>query len=109
LPEQTTAQEAAGGVGDYDLLEGVQVHLITAYNVPPAKCDAGGRMSLSDQRSRIALHTNWKCQALAVLLGGLPSKRGLVSSSNSSSSSARQVDWKNRPQPDPALVAAVSP
>jgi hypothetical protein len=38
----------------------VQVHPITAYNVPPAKCVAGGRMSLSDQRSRIALHTNWE-------------------------------------------------
>jgi acetyl esterase/lipase len=99
FPEKTTPQEAEE---DYDLLEGVQDHPITAYNVPPVKRATGGWMSLSDPRSRIALHMNWKGQALPVLLGGLPNKKGAVGS-------AGHVDWKNRPQPDPAQVAAVSP
>jgi acetyl esterase/lipase len=101
FPEKTTVQEAAA---DYDLLEGVQSHPITAYNVPAAQRAAGGWMSLSDPRSRIALHMNWKGQALPVLLGGLPSKKGFIVGG-----AGDEVDWKNRPQPDDVQVAAVSP
>nr|UWV21351.1 polyketide synthase 19 [Chaetomium globosum] len=96
FPEETTEREA--GV-EYDLLEGVRDGAITAYNVPAAQRATGGWMSLEDPRSRIALHMNWKGQALPVLLGGLPSK----------GKAGEGVDWKNRPQPSDEEVAAVSP
>lgn len=88
---------------DYDLLEGVKENPITSYNVPADKRAAGGWMSTSDSRSRIALHMNWRGQALPVLLGGLPSKI------QSSASSSSLESWLSLPQPDPAQVASVSP
>ncbi|KAL3470338.1 hypothetical protein BJX99DRAFT_267529 [Aspergillus californicus] len=53
----------------YNVLEGVQKHPITAYNVPSA---VGGWMAPEDPRSRIVLHMNWRGQCLPVLLRGLP-------------------------------------
>ncbi|GAB1316607.1 S-adenosyl-L-methionine-dependent N-methyltransferase [Madurella fahalii] len=91
-PEGTTPEQAAE---EYDLLEGIQERPITAYNLPAS----GMWMSTTDPRSRIVLHMNWKGQALPTLLGGLPSKKAAPAG----------FDWKNRPQPDPAQIAAVSP
>lgn len=58
----------------YDLLQGVAEKPITEYNIPKDKANVGGWMNLEDPRSRIVLHMNWKGQAPAVLLSGLPSK-----------------------------------
>lgn len=74
FPERTGPAEAEG---DYDLLEGVRDRPIVGYNVPPEKRATGGWMSMTDPRSRIALHMSWKGQALATLLDGLPSKKQL--------------------------------
>ncbi|RDW93187.1 non-reducing polyketide synthase spyA [Aspergillus mulundensis] len=92
----------------YDILEGVQDHPITAYNIPAQKRvdgPAGGWMSLSDARSRIALHMNWRGQALPVLLNGLPSKNKL----SSENMEYDAQDWLSLPQPDLERVRAVSP
>ncbi|KAJ5825721.1 hypothetical protein N7474_002859 [Penicillium riverlandense] len=89
----------------YDLLEGVKEHPITGYNVPAHKGATGGWMSLSDPRSRIALHMNWKGQALPVLLNGLPSKKGLLDAGDSAST----TNWLDLPQPSMDRVRAVSP
>ncbi|KAL4903516.1 hypothetical protein BDW74DRAFT_179932 [Aspergillus multicolor] len=92
----------------YDLLEGVQDYPITAYNVPAQERvdgPAGGWMSLSDARSRIALHMNWRGQALPVLLNGLPSKNKL----SSEKKQYNAQDWLSLPQPDLEQVRAVSP
>ena len=59
-------------------------------------------MSPSDPRSRIALHMNWKGQALPVLLNGLPS----VAQANSKSDG---TDWKCLPMPPLEKIVAVSP
>ncbi|KAL3493898.1 hypothetical protein BJX62DRAFT_234754 [Aspergillus germanicus] len=56
----------------YNLLEGVQKHPITAYNVPSSAHAVGGWMAPQDPRSRIVLHMNWKGQFMPVLLHGLP-------------------------------------
>lgn len=97
-PEKTTPEQAAQ---DYDILECVHDQPITAYNVVPTTeaRATGGWMSLSDPRSRLVLHMNWKGQALPTLLGGLPTKKAAPA----------DFDWRNRPQPDPAQVAAISP
>ncbi|KAJ5604418.1 hypothetical protein N7510_009572 [Penicillium lagena] len=89
----------------YDLLEGVQEHPITGYNVPAYKGATGGWMSLSDPRSRIALHMNWKGQALPVLLNGLPSKKKLLDDGDDASS----TNWLDLPQPSMDRVRALSP
>ncbi|KAL5047460.1 Alpha/Beta hydrolase protein [Aspergillus fruticulosus] len=92
----------------YDLLAGVQDHSITAYNVPAHKRadgPAGGWMSLSDARSRIALHMNWKGQTLPVLLDALPSKNKLASQKLEYDAQK----WLSLPQPDVERVRAVSP
>ena len=100
----TTASMAAE---PYDVLEGVQDSPITAYNVPRGKRPLGGWMCPSDPRSRIALHMNWKGQALPVLLGGLPSKSRL--SATDRDGAAQDVKWQSLPQPDAAKVAAICP
>ncbi|KAL3440360.1 hypothetical protein BJX65DRAFT_314881 [Aspergillus insuetus] len=56
----------------YNLLEGVQKHPITTYNVPSSARAVGGWMAPQDPRSRIILHMNWKGQFMPVLLRGLP-------------------------------------
>ncbi len=89
----------------YDVLEGVQDSPITAYNVPPGKRPLGGWMSPSDPRSRIALHMNWKGQALPVLLGGLPSKSRL----SATETDTQHAKWQSLPQPDAAKIAAICP
>ncbi|KAF7507855.1 hypothetical protein GJ744_010019 [Endocarpon pusillum] len=99
FPEQTASMAGE----DYDLLEGIQEKPITGYNVPASKRAIGGWMSTSDPRSCIALHMNWRGQALPVLLGGLPSKSSL-------SSSERDCNkWLSLPQPDHSKIVAVSP
>jgi len=74
---------------------------ITAYNIDPRKGAVGGWMSLSDPRSRIVLHMNWKGQALPILLNGLPTKAS-VGSSNSK-------PYLSLPQPAPEQIIAISP
>lgn len=112
FPENT--REAAKNVYGYDLLEGVRADgPITAYNVPPP-CDGGrgpvgGWMSLADPRSRIALHMNWRGQTLPTLLDGLPSRAGANADADSDADADADADWEDRPQPDAARVAAVSP
>ncbi len=101
------ANTASMAAEPYDLLEGVQDSPIIAYNVPPGKRPLGGWMSVSDPRSRIALHMNWKGQALPVLLGGLPSKNNL--STTDSDGNAQQAQWQSLPQPDATQIAAVCP
>jgi len=76
---------------------------ITSYNVPPSQRAIGGWLSGGDPRSRIALHMNWKGQALPVLFGGLPSKKQL----NLDGESAKK--WYELPQPDDELIATISP
>jgi acetyl esterase/lipase len=98
-PERTTALMAEE---NYDLLEGVQEQPITGYNIPAHKRAVGGWMAISDPRSRIVLHMNWKGQALPVLLEGLPCK-GRVTSLEGSKT------WLNQPQPSLDLVRSVSP
>lgn len=58
-------------------------------------------MSLSDPRSRIALHMNWKGQALPVLLGGLPSK-GKVADADAQK-------WLSLDQPAHEQIISISP
>lgn len=103
FPERTRPAEAER---EYDLLEGVRDRPIVGYNVPPEKRAAGGWMSTTDARSRIALHMNWKGQALPTLLDGLPSKRQLE---NGEWKEAAVKDWKQRPIPAVELIRAVSP
>ncbi len=57
-------------------------------------------MSLSDPRSRIVLHMNWKGQALPVLLNGLPSKSQAANS---------DIDYTDLPQPSAEQIASISP
>ena len=61
-------------VGDYNLWDGVFDAPIVAYNPSPSKQAAGGWMSKSDARSRIALHMNWHGQTLPILIHGLKDK-----------------------------------
>lgn len=60
--------------GDYNLWDGVSDTPIVAYNPPPSRQAAGGWMSKSDARSRIALHMNWHGQTLPILIHGLKDK-----------------------------------
>lgn len=99
FPEGT----ASMATQDYDLLEGIQEKPITAYNVPAGKRAVGGWMSTSDPRSRIALHMNWKGQALPVLLNGLPSKSTL----SESESTSRK--WLSLSMPENDKIVAASP
>ncbi|KKK24813.1 hypothetical protein P175DRAFT_0558619 [Aspergillus ochraceoroseus IBT 24754] len=80
LPFGQGAQLSNGSSLQYNLLEGVYDHPITAYNPPAAKRAMGGWMNPTDPRSRIALHMNWKGRALHVLLNGLsPQKSNGIS------------------------------
>lgn len=97
-PENTTVADAAI---EYDLLEGVQDQPLTAYKVPREQGAVAGWMTLKNPRSRIALHMNWKGQALPTLLDGLPS-RNVVSA-------AEAKRYLSRPQPNPERVRGVSP
>ncbi|CAJ2505236.1 Uu.00g126300.m01.CDS01 [Anthostomella pinea] len=114
FPQGTTAADAAS---EYDLLEGVRDAPITAYNVPAGEGRRGATgawMSLTDPRSRIALHMNWRGQALPTLLDGLPSKAKAVDAITTSataggSRAGTKVDWMERPQPSADRIAAASP
>lgn len=102
---QPNYPEGTAAIADqeYDILEGIQDHPITAYNVPAGSKMTGNWMSTSDPRSRIALHMNWKGQALPTLLDGLPPKSKL------SASEGVDPKWLARPIPDAERIAAVSP
>ncbi|KAL5361507.1 hypothetical protein BJX96DRAFT_185313 [Aspergillus floccosus] len=89
----------------YDVLEGVQDRPITAYNVPAHQGATGGWMSLSDPRSRIALHMNWRGQMMPVLLDGLPSKKKLLEGGGDAS----PTKWMDLSQPSVDRLRAVSP
>lgn len=75
LPFGQKDETADKNLLQYDLLEGVYDHPITAYNPEPAKRALGGWMAPSDPRSRIALYMNWKGRSLRVLLNGLSSRK----------------------------------
>jgi acetyl esterase/lipase len=60
-------------------------------------------MSPIDSRSRIALHMNWKAQALPVLLGGLPSKSQLRHDGHPAK------NWHSLPQPSKEQIVKISP
>ncbi|KAL3462245.1 hypothetical protein BJX64DRAFT_288576 [Aspergillus heterothallicus] len=85
----------------YNLLEGVQQHPITAYNVPSSSRAVGGWMAPQDPRSRIVLHMNWKGQFMPVLLRGLP-PAGSVSD-------AEAAALMNQPQPPREEIQRASP
>ncbi|KIA75343.1 polyketide synthase [Aspergillus ustus] len=85
----------------YNLLEGVQPHPITAYNVPSSARAVGGWMAPQDARSRIVLHMNWKGQFMPVLLRGLPA-RGTVSDAEADA-------LLNQPQPPAEEIQRASP
>jgi len=87
----------------YDLLEGVYNHPITAYNPPNTKRALGGWMSPSDPRSRIALHMNWTGRYLRVLLHGLSGRHRDAGSADS----ADPTDAL--PDPSQEQIQAVSP
>ena len=59
-------------------------------------------MSLSDPRSRIILHMNWKGQTLPILLNGLPSKAFAATFPKS-------TDYANLPQPSEEQIAFINP
>lgn len=59
-------------------------------------------MSMSDPRSRIVLHMNWKGQTLPVILGGLPSKKN----GNHGKSSS---EWLTLEQPSKEKIISISP
>ncbi|KAL4994636.1 hypothetical protein BDV10DRAFT_188837 [Aspergillus recurvatus] len=106
-PENTDADGLSAM--KYNLLEGVQKHPVTAYNIPPSLrsssraggTPAGGWMAPDDPRSRIVLHMNWKGQCLPVLLRGLPH------SDSVSPSEAEQL--MSQSQPDIQEIQRVSP
>ncbi|KAL2851871.1 hypothetical protein BJY01DRAFT_244804 [Aspergillus pseudoustus] len=85
----------------YNLLEGVQPHPITTYNVPSSARAIGGWMAPQDARSRIVLHMNWKGQFMPVLLRGLPAP-GTVSD-------AEAAALLNQPQPPAEEIQRASP
>ena len=84
----------------YNLLEGVQKHPITAYNVSSSRA-VGGWMAPDDPRSRIILHMNWKGQSLPILLRGLPTPDTV------SYSEAEKLI--SQPQPSTEEIQRVSP
>jgi acetyl esterase/lipase len=87
--------------GDYDLLEAVHETPITAYNIPPNKASVGGWHNLSDPRSRLVLHFNWKGQMLPILMNGLPHK------SRVSTSDAKK--YYSMDQPSREKIVSISP
>ncbi|KAK0726776.1 hypothetical protein B0T26DRAFT_763988 [Lasiosphaeria miniovina] len=107
FPEGTTPAQAAADAAANDILEGVHDKPITAYNVPAERRAVGGWLDAVDPRSRIALHMNWRGQALPVLLDGLPTRQALAGGGASDEDKNR--NWHHRPQPDAARVAEVSP
>jgi len=54
---------------DYNIWEAFGDLPLTQYSVPAERKPVGGWLSLSDPRSRIALHMNWAGQSLPILLG----------------------------------------
>jgi acetyl esterase/lipase len=95
-PNYPFQQDVTCPEGVYDLWEGVFDKPITSYNPPRA---LGGWMAPNDPRSRIALHMNWKGQALPILLHGSQYKK----EGNGSNSDAIL------PQPTPEEIRAISP
>ncbi|KAL4963709.1 uncharacterized protein BDV14DRAFT_201678 [Aspergillus stella-maris] len=84
----------------YNLLDGVQKHPITAYNVSSSKA-VGGWMAPGDPRSRIILHMNWKGQSLPILLRGLPTPDSI--------SRSKAEKLISQPQPNTEEIQRVSP
>lgn len=66
---------------EYDLQDSLFDEPITSYNVPPTDKATGGWLSLSDPRSRVALHMNWKGQTLPFLCGGATKPNQTITSS----------------------------
>ncbi|KAL5358190.1 putative polyketide synthase [Aspergillus floccosus] len=69
-PNFPFGQTVASNNLEYDVWEGVLAAPIAAYNPPRQERPLGGWMSVSDPRSRIALHMNWTGQTLEMLLNG---------------------------------------
>ncbi|KAJ0426703.1 hypothetical protein BJY00DRAFT_306700 [Aspergillus carlsbadensis] len=85
----------------YNLLEGVQKHPITGYNVPSSARAVGGWMAPQDPRSRIVLHMNWKGQFMPVLLRGLPHADAV--------SESEAQAFRCQPQPPAEEIQRASP
>lgn len=87
-------------VSGYNVWEGMQETPITGYNPPAGTKALGGWMTLSDYRSRIALHMNWTGQTLPILLHGQKHWKG---------QQERSRDIGVLPQPTTSEIRAVSP
>lgn len=85
---------------DYNIWEGFADSPLTRYDVPVEKRPRGGWLSLSDPRSRIALHMNWAGQSLPVLMGKM--KQAWEEGSNLESK-------PSFPQPSFNKILAISP
>ncbi|KAF2644665.1 BcPKS19, polyketide synthase [Massarina eburnea CBS 473.64] len=85
----------------YDVLEAIQEQPISNYGVIGAWEPLSDPRILTDARSRVVLHINWKAQTLPVILGGLPSRR-------SASNYPDVEDWNNLPQPSLDKIQAAS-
>ncbi|KAL4789762.1 hypothetical protein BDV19DRAFT_394754 [Aspergillus venezuelensis] len=97
-PENTENHEISNL--KYNLLDGVQKHPITTYNISSSKA-IGGWMATKNPRSRIILHMNWKGQSLPILLRGLPAPDTV------SHSEAESII--SQPQPNAEEIQRVSP
>jgi acetyl esterase/lipase len=97
-PENTTAADAAI---EYNLLEGVQDQPLTSYKIPRDQGAVAWWMTLEGPRSRIAVHINWKGQALPTLLDSLPC--------GSTMPAAEATRYLRRPQPSLKRIREVSP
>jgi acetyl esterase/lipase len=69
--KQPNIPKGTHGIADcyYNIWEGFEETPITQYNVPASRQPIGGWLSVSDPRSRIALHMNWAGQSIPILLG----------------------------------------
>ncbi|KAL2802294.1 hypothetical protein BJX63DRAFT_438016 [Aspergillus granulosus] len=74
---------------------------LTSYNPQPDRRALGGWMSPNDPCSRIALHMNWACQTLPVLLHGWKYK-SLAAGKNSNNKVIL-------PNPEPAEIQTICP
>ncbi|KAK4462847.1 hypothetical protein QBC42DRAFT_174989 [Cladorrhinum samala] len=87
---------------EYDVLEAIQDEPITNYGMVGAWEPLSDPRILTDPRSRIVLHINWKAQTLPVIINGLKSRR----KANAEDSAK---DWNKLPQPSLDEITRVSP
>ncbi|CZR52558.1 related to polyketide synthase [Phialocephala subalpina] len=88
---------------DYDLFEAIQDEPVTNYGAIGAWAPMTDPRIRSDPRARLVLHINWKAQTIPLIIGGLPSKSKILSSSSN------PRDYYNLPQPSSDKVIPCSP